>query len=182
MVEPSPAPVNPAAPPKKSALSCLVIGLCVAGGGVVLIAILAALLLPAIARATERAMVTSCANNLRQMHSLQTVYMAQFGGPKKLMPEETGSEFWLKLTKTTPPLVDSSEQEVFLCPVKGQPGGSKCDYLGPAAPALDLKATDPLGADHPGNHKKGGNVLHKAGDIVELLDPEFTKQIESLKP
>src|SRR4051812_43839755 len=70
---------------------------------IVIIGILAALLLPAITRAIRRARVTSCANNLRQMWTLQTTYMSQFGGRMKAMPSVEGVAFWQALTTTTPP-------------------------------------------------------------------------------
>jgi len=180
MVEPTSN--MPAPAPKKSGLSCLAIGLLVAGGGVVVIAILAALLLPAVTRAISQAKAVSCANNLRQMWTLQSFYASQFGGPQKLMPEETGSEFWLKLTRTAPPVIDSSEMEVLVCPVKEPPSGAKCDYLGPAKPVSELKAQDPIGADRPGYHRGGGNLLRKAGDVTEVQDPEFPSLAGQLKP
>src|SRR6185436_3409563 len=101
------------------ALPCLLIAIGVGVGGMVIIGILAALLIPAITKATQAAQATSCANNLRQMWTLQSVYASQFGGPKKLMPTETGAEFWLKLSQTQPPLVDPIEMEIFICPVRG---------------------------------------------------------------
>jgi prepilin-type N-terminal cleavage/methylation domain-containing protein len=98
---------------------------------IVIIGILAALLLPAITRAIRRARVTSCANNLRQMWTLQTTYMSQFGGRMKSMPSLEGVAFWQALTTTTPPLIDATEMEVFLCPVKGDPTVGEIDYYGP---------------------------------------------------
>ena len=83
---------------------------------IVIIGILAALLLPAITRAIHRARVTSCANNLRQLWTLQTTYMSQFGGRMKAMPSIEGVAFWQALTTTTPPLVDPSEMERFAVP------------------------------------------------------------------
>src|SRR5215831_7876775 len=138
-------------PPKKSPVAaCLIIGLCVGVGGFVVIGILAALLLPAIARATERDRVTSCANNLRQLWTLQNVYRSQFGGKDQDLPTETGAAFWLKLTQTNPPLIDPSEAEVFLCPAHGMSQNGACDYLGPAVPAKTLKLGDPVGSDRKG--------------------------------
>ena len=179
------APATPGAPvpaKKSSVLTCLIIAICVGVGGVFVIGILAALLLPAIAKATERAKVTSCANNLRQMWTLQSVYMSQFGGREKLLPTETGAAFWLKLTQTQPPLIDPTEHEVFLCPVHGVEIAGHCDYLGPAVDANSLKAEDPVGADAPHNHKNGGNVLRKDGSILEVVDPEFKAVTDRLKP
>lgn len=180
MVEPTPD--MPALTPRKSGLSCAGIGLLVAGGGVVLLTVLAALLLPAYTKSISRARAASCANNLRQLWTLQSIYASQFGGPDKLMPGETGSEFWLKLTRTSPPLLDASELEVLICPLKDPPSGAKCDYLGPGRPVSELKGEDPVGSDRPGNHAKSGNLLRKAGDVTELWDAEFTKIAGQLKP
>ena len=177
---PSTAPAGPAK--KSSALPCLLIALGVGVGGVFIIGILAALLIPAITRATEAAKTTSCANNLRQMWTLQTTYASQFGGRQKLMPTETGAEFWLKLSQTQPPLVDPVDMEIFLCPVQGDVAGQQCSYLGPAVDVAGLKTPEAVGADAPHNHKKGGNVLKKDGSIQELQDPEFTAIIKTLKP
>jgi hypothetical protein len=149
-------------------------------GGIFILGILAALLLPAIAKATERARVTACANNLRQLMSLQMTYMSTFGGAKKELPLETGSGFWLKLSKTTPPLVD--DMEIYLCPVLARPGERPCDYLGPSEPANGLKSGDPLGADREKNHREGGNVLLKDGSITEHSGLEFTSITDRLSP
>jgi type II secretory pathway pseudopilin PulG len=175
---PSAEPAGP--PPKKSGMTCLIIGLCVGAGGFVVLAILAALLLPAIAKATERAKVVACANNLRQLWMMQQTYATQFGGREKDFPTETGSAFWLKLTRTTPPLLDESEADVLLCPCR-EPG-RKCDYAGPSRPVKSLQSGDPVGADLQGNHPSGGNVLRKDGSIHELQDVEFTGVFDRLSP
>ena len=146
---------------------------------IVIIGILAALLLPAITRAITRAMVTSCANNLRQLWTLQTTYMSQFGGRMKAMSPAEGGMFWQVLTSVTPPLVDSTEMEVFLCPVKGQPTIGEIDYWGPGKSVNKLAGGDPVGCDDPENHTQGsssggsgndasGNVLRKSGDVLEM--------------
>ncbi|MBI3854921.1 MAG: type II secretion system protein [Planctomycetes bacterium] len=149
---------------------------------IVIIGILAALLLPAITRAIKRARVTSCANNLRQLWTLQTTYMSQFGGRMKAMPSAEGSAFWSALTTTTPPLVDPTEMEVFLCPVKGEPTVGEIDYWGPGAKVNRLAGGDPVGCDDPDNHKEGssssstdasGNVLRKSGDVLELTGNDW---------
>ena len=150
-------------------------------GGVFVIGILAALLLPAIARAINRARVTACANNLSMLWKMQNVYMSRFGGPMKSMPLETGEEFWLALERTQPPLVDPMMREVFLCPVRED--GETCDYRGPAVPVSRLGGSDPVGADKPDNHGgKGGNLLRKSGDVVELDESEFQQLDRLLRP
>ena len=149
---------------------------------IVIIGILAALLLPAITRAIRRARVTSCANNLRQMWTLQTTYMSQFGGRMKAMPSLEGVAFWQALTTTTPPLIDPTEMEIFLCPVKGEPQIGEIDYYGPGKSVNRLSGGDPVGCDDPENHREGsssntndasGNVLRKSGDVLEMNGNEW---------
>jgi len=153
---------------------------------IVIIGILAALLLPAITRAIRRARVTSCANNLRQMWTLQTTYMSQFGGRMKAMPSSEGVLFWQALTTTTPPLIDPTEMEVLLCPVKGEPTIGEVDYYGPGKSVNRLSGGDVVGCDDPENHKEGnsngandasGNVLRKSGDVLELTGNDWNNMM-----
>ena len=146
---------------------------------IVIIGILAALLLPAITRAIHRARVTSCANNLRQLWTLQTTYMSQFGGRMKNMPSTEGSAFWSALTTCTPPMIDQTEMEVLLCPVKGEPQIGEIDYYGPGKSVNRLAGGDVVGCDDPENHKVGnnndasGNVLRKSGDVLEMTGNDW---------
>ena len=148
---------------------------------IVIIGILAALLLPAITRAIRRARVTSCANNLRQLWTLQTTYMSQFGGRMKAMPSVDGAGFWSALSTTTPPLVDSTEMEIFLCPVREEPAIGEVQYYGPGKSVSKLSGGDPVGCDDPDNHTEGnssgsdasGNVLRKSGDVLELTGNDW---------
>jgi hypothetical protein len=165
-------------------MSCVVIGLIVGVGGFLALGVLAALLLSAVARATHRAKVTSCASNLRQLWMMQNVYVAQFGGRMKSMPEQTGADFWRALSTTAPPLIDPTDADLFLCPVLGTSSLGECDYLGPAHPVTRLGGGDPVGADKPGNHgpREGGNVLRKTGDVIELEPRDFQNVSGMLKP
>jgi len=141
----------------------------IAGGGVV-----AALLLPAVTKATERAKITSCANNLSQLWKLQWVYASQFGGPQKKMPSEVGSAFWLALTKTKPPLIDETESDIFMCPLsKMPPRPGATSYRGPRVDVSKLADSDPVGCCEPGCHPNGTiNVILKSGDVVETSPGE----------
>jgi prepilin-type N-terminal cleavage/methylation domain-containing protein len=158
---------------------------------IVIIGILAALLLPAITRAIKRARVTSCANNLRQLWTLQTTYMSQFGGRNKIMPTSDGAAFWSALTTTTPPLVDPTEMEVFLCPVRGEAAIGEIDFYGPGIRVNKLSGGDPVGCDDPENHLEGnstagndasGNVLRKSGDVLELTGNEWSNIMNGNNP
>lgn len=144
---------------------------------IVIIGILAALLLPAIARAIKRARVTSCANNLSQLWKMQNVYMSQHGGRMKIMPTDSGAAFWLKLRDVG--LIDpDTMKDIFWCPVKGSPAGD-CDYRGPNQNVAKLKDGDFVGADNSiDDHQGDGrNALRKSGDVSEYpeQDPEYSK-------
>ena len=129
---------------------------------IVIIGILAALLLPQIARAIHNARVTACASNLRSLWASQLNWAAQNGGAAKTMPTATGAAFWLKLQEGQRPIV--SRYEVFFCPLAGEEAGpGRTSFLGPAANVNKVADGDPVGAcRHEGN---GGNVLTKMGDV-----------------
>jgi prepilin-type N-terminal cleavage/methylation domain-containing protein len=155
---------------------------------IVIIGILAALLLPAIARAIRRARVTSCANNLSQLWKMQNVYMSQFGGRMKSMPKDTGAAFWQALSTTTPPLIDPTVADIYCCPVLGNdPAAGACDYWGPGDVVNRLGDGDVVGCDDPINHNEGGgtsnggNVLRKSGDVIEVPGDDFDKIINASK-
>ena len=148
---------------------------------IVIIGILAALLLPAITRAIRRAKVTSCANNLKQLWTLQHVYMSQFGGRMKAMPRATGSGFWGALSSTTPPLLDATENDIYYCAVLGTGvQGDPIEYKGPAAAVSGIGGGEPVGCDLVDSHAEGasggesGNVLRKSGDVMELSSSDWT--------
>jgi len=153
---------------------------------IVIIGILAALLLPAIARAIRRAKVTSCASNLRSLWQLQMNYQSQFGGRMKSMPTYTGTGFWNSLLTVQPALIDATEQEVLLCPVRDEGAVGDIQYYGPANPVGRLAGGDPVGCDDPDNHSppgatgaqsEGGNVLRKSGDVLELSGTDFQNML-----
>ncbi len=147
---------------------------------IVIIGVLAALLLPAIARAIRNSRNVRCQNNLKQLWTMQANYMVQFGTADHLMPHETGSAFWLKLTVVTPPLIDASlasgANSIYDCPIDTSPtpaGSTK--YRGPTLDinnvATPFEDGDPIGADLDGNHGpgEGGNVIRKAGDVGNFM-------------
>jgi prepilin-type N-terminal cleavage/methylation domain-containing protein len=153
---------------------------------IVIIGILAALLLPSIARAMRNARVTSCGNNLRQLWTMEMNYAISHGGRMKQMPNLTGSQFWLALSTTQPPLIDVSEQEIYLCPVKGDSNLGDIDYFGPGNPVNRLAGGDPVGCDDPMNHAEGnstdgagGNVLRKSGDVLEYVANDFNNMLNN---
>ena len=148
---------------------------------IVIIGILAALLLPAIARAIRNAKVTGCLNNLKQLWTMQTNYMVQFGGRRKVMPDVTGGAFWLYLSTTQPPLIDSTVQDIYACSLAPPPAFGETNYRGPAVNVTTAGDGDPVGADRLTNHDQGGmaeggNLLRKSGDVVTVgpTDPFFT--------
>ena len=115
---------------------------------IVIIGILAALLLPAITRAIDRAKVTSCASNLGEVPKRQKIYMSQYGRRMKNMPLQTGSAFWGHLKNTPRPLIDPSNEDIYLCPVLGTGTmGLDIQYYGPGKRVNLLEAGEPVGSD-----------------------------------
>lgn len=135
--------------------------------------LLVMVLLPTAGPSQRRSRVTACANNLAQLWKMQNVYMSQYGGRMKAMPLETGGGFWLKLRDPKINLIDPAMAEIFLCPVHGEEG--TLDYLGPRIHVGELNDGDWVGADRPGNHPDGGNVLRKSGDVTELPQEDFLR-------
>ncbi len=152
---------------------------------IVIIGILAALLIPAIARAIRRSHVTCCANNLSQLWKLQNVYMATYGGRMKHWATDTGKNFWLMLNKPEINLVDSTMTDIYTCPAMGPLAGpGDTHYFGPCVEVNDLGDGNPVGCDDPDAagiagkrghpHSDAVNVIRKSSDVVEMdLQTEF---------
>ena len=162
----------------------IIIFACLGCGGIVILGVLAALFLPAVTVAIERAKVTSCANNLSQLWKMQNIYMSQYGGETRSMPIQTGSAFWLHLKKTPKPLIDPSYEDLYLCPVLGSGSvGRDMNYYGPGKRVSLLGIGEPVGSDDmrgdlngtnaPNHGEDGGNILRKSGDVIEISEPEW---------
>lgn len=134
-------------------------------------ALIAALLVPAILKSHRQAKVVSCVSNLSQLWKMQYVYMSQFGDRKHMSPG-LGAEFWLDLTRTRPPLVDETVRDIFCCPCRET--NLPCDYRGPSRPVAELPDNGVVGGDRIENHSgEGGNILRKSGDILNITQPEL---------
>lgn len=133
---------------------------------VVVLAVIASLIIPPIARSFRHDKVRACADNFRKLHVAQQTYISLHPG----VPHPLGMAYWVALTRTSPPLIEPSQREILTCPVLGDPDAGDCQYLGPAADAGSLGPTDPLGCDLVLNHSEtgaeGGNVLLKSGAVV----------------
>jgi prepilin-type N-terminal cleavage/methylation domain-containing protein len=152
---------------------------------IVIIGILAALLLPQIARAIRNARVTGCASNLKSLWGSQFNYAAQYGRPNGIMPTTTGKNFWLKLKQTPKPLID--RYEPFFCPLSGDEiKQGECSFRGPISNVNKVEDKDPVGADNnqpQNNHGdgEGGNVLTKMGDVSEYGETDPMWQLADQK-
>lgn len=58
----------------------------------------------------------------------------------------------------------------------------KLDSLGPGVPVAQVAADGPVGADKPGNHKQGGNVMRKDGSVRDFMDPQYSDYVGQLQP
>lgn len=125
---------------------------------ITIVGIVIALLVPAWVRSARFDKVLGCQGNLRTLHQ------AKAAPPG---PDEFGGAYWVRLTKTSPPLVAA---DALRCPLFQLPDAPACQYLGPAADPSKLDAKDPLGSDLEHNHssdgKQGGNVLLNSGEVV----------------
>ena len=143
---------------------------------IVIIGILAALLLPQIARAIRNARVAACASNLRSLWQAQISHSSSRGGASKMMTSATGSAFWLKLQEGPRPEI--GRYEVFFCPLSGDEiGPGRTSFRGPGINVNKADDKDPVGADKnlpENNHGNGdgGNVLFKMGDVREFAEDD----------
>jgi len=148
---------------------------------IVIIGILAGLLLPAIARAIRRARITNCANNLSQLWKMQNVYMSQFGGRMKLMPTQTGSQFWLILSDPKFDLINTTMMDIYICPASENPApAGDTNYWGPSQNVAKLRDGDAVGIDdamHPTDNTY--NILRKSADVAEFN--ESSTEVEQAK-
>lgn len=134
---------------------------------IVIIGILAGLLLPVIGHVLFRAKVTTCINNQRELYRLGTVYSSSHKGN---WPSAKGEDLWLSLRRMVPPLIAEDHASILHCGVTdGELGPEETNYRGPVTTFGRVGATDPLGADKPGNHgdPHGGCVLYKDGSVQE---------------
>ena len=150
----------------------------------VVIGILAALLLPSYGRGGLCHRTSYCASNLKQLYNMGLVYSTMHKGQ---WPIERGQALWLKFQSMQPPLIEEDLKELYFCPLKGEIGDvGQTDYRGPSGNVNHARASEPIGADTPGNHgdHKPHNVLRKAGDVqmVDLVDPLWLLAAEKLTP
>lgn len=132
-----------------------------------------------------------CAGNLRELWMLEMVYMSRFGGPAKRMPKETGSDFWVALTKTQPPLLEPGAGNHLVCPRRflGNPAGEPraTSYWGPASDVNALGNDEAVGlCDDPG-HGDRPIVLFKNGSILgidqkDLDERQIKKRLKAPDP
>lgn len=135
---------------------------------------------------SDAALLTSCLSNLSQLWKMQFTYMSQFGGRMKRMPDATGREFWLALTKTQPPLIDPTVFDIFLCPASRIEAGNEpvCTYRGPAVNVAKLADGDPVGMCDDESHGEQVVILRKSGDTMAVPrgGPEHEQALEKTKP
>jgi len=130
-----------------------------ATAAITVVAIVLALLIPAIARSSRVEDILTCRSHLKALYDAQL--QAPAPGPK-----EFGSAYWIRLAQSTPPRVSA---DALRCPLADGHDEHPCDYLGPAEDLSKRDAKDPIGSDLDHNHsedgKKGGNVLLKSGEV-----------------
>ena len=116
----------------------------------------------------------ACANNLAKLWSLQNMYMVKFGGRMREYPTETGSPFWLKLTKTRPPLITKVGLKLLVCPFSNEePRAGFTTYRGPLSNINRLPYNAIIGCCEPGIHPdKSICILRKSSDVLSAKPGE----------
>ncbi|MEK7486183.1 MAG: hypothetical protein AABZ60_17810 [Planctomycetota bacterium] len=89
------------------------------------IAILAAILLPILLKTKERANITKCKSNLRQLGIAMQLYVDARGKGSRY-PPFNGAEFWTHMYRTEVMI----DPEVYLCPSSGDNNGTGEALLG----------------------------------------------------
>ena len=100
---------------------------------IAVIAILAALLLPALASAKAKGMKISCLNNLRQFNFANQMYTQDFGG--RCISYDNGVGLWIDRLMTYAATRQTTNAALRLCPAakqKGYDAGNGLDFYGTA--------------------------------------------------
>lgn len=144
-------------------------------GAVTVVLILLTILIPIHSKAGRYKTVMECQDHLH------TLYEAQAKAPPT-KEQEIGRAYWIRLTQGTPPLVTP---DVLKCPFVPSDAAPFCQYLGPSGEIQKLDPKDPIGCDmelnHSENHKQGGNLLLKNGQVVNDYQSLWATTIQSEK-
>lgn len=141
---------------------------------IVIIAILMALIIPTVMRGLAQAQVTSCNNNLRELHKCVILYMTRFGGSQKLPPPTTGRALWNRVLSDPTDTLGGNQgytHALLGCPVLGNKNANG-DYYGPITNAWGARTQESyVGSDRAANHA-GANgdcsVVRKNSQIETL--------------
>jgi prepilin-type N-terminal cleavage/methylation domain-containing protein len=155
---------------------------------IVIIALLACLLIPALSEAVRAARETECTNNLKQIGALAQVYQMSFGGESYDLPDAQGAEWLRRLVAISS---DAEGGGILQCPAEGS-AATTIDYRGPLwkvnAPGR-YGTHDPIVGDRRSatgetNHgdptKYGVNVLTKSYAVLKVTmgaTPSWTKYL-----
>lgn len=126
-----------------------------------------------------------CGRNLLTLWNRMGHYPSLFGGRMKALPAETGPEFWLKLTRTDPPLLRPIELGFLVCPSTHEvPKPGVTSYRGPLTIVSRLNSDDPIGCCEPEAHADRSIViLLKSGDLRKAKpgDAQYTVTLEKTR-
>lgn len=134
-----------------------------AGLTAITLAVLCALLAPALHSARKSSPKRDCINNLRQIGAYMEMYSAKLGAYPG-----SGPAFWTDLRST----IAQGQDSLFTCKEYGShPGPGVVDYRGPALGVVLRAATPPktpIAADCTNNHWNEINVLYFDGSVATV--------------
>ncbi|MBI4739652.1 hypothetical protein HY772_09015 [Candidatus Woesearchaeota archaeon] len=134
---------------------------------------------PAAFTAIIERLPTDCVSKMLIMWKLHNINMLDHYQEKVLLPTETGSSFWLQLTRTTPPLIHKDTQELLVCSsvhgVTAQASGVTT-FRGPRDNVNTMSDNDIIGACVQDHQDGKIIVLYKSGDI-EILTKKHRQKV-----
>ena len=154
-------------------------------GGVAIVGIGAAMLIPAMSKVSEKAKQTKCKANLNQIGKAVSIFMLDYGR-STVMPPPDKVQFITALFRSKI-LV---EPEVFVCPSTGDRTSARdlesCGHNCTSYEALDIAllstwkdtTTTPIVWDKYGNHQGLRNVLFLDGHVDHVSEWRFQEMLK----
>ena len=129
----------------------------------------------------ESAQTEKCSENLKLLWKMMYIYQHQYGG-RKAMSRETGTDFWLNLSRNPNPLIEESNCDVYVCPHSDtKPNTRFTTYRGPIR---DAEPPEPAAPERvPARYNlRSALVKEIASGETNVINFELTSDGEIIQP